>query len=257
MVHSTCSPPAPSQVSSIVALHCDPRLDVGRVGLRNGTITAASDSVEVRVEGPGGHTARPHLTVDLVDVLARVVVGRADGLRPKVDGAPFQPSCGSVHPVRGRRPTSSRRPAGCAAVCARSTPLSGSEGRSWSPRSSTRDPHGRARATIDYRRGVPPVVNDPAVVDLLRAGITSTLGEAAVAPTEVSMGGEDFGWYLQSVPGALARLGVRSAGALGEPGGSLPRGFSADLHQATFDVDEKAIGVGVRVLVGTALAALA
>ena len=66
-------------------------------------------------------------------------------------------------------------------------------------------------------------------------------------PTLQSLGGEDFAWYLDRVPGAMARLGVRA------PGREKPH----DLHQGAFDVDEDAIGVGVRVLVATALAALA
>src|SRR5215467_12981831 len=59
-----------ASVGRIFALHCDPRLDAGQLGVRSGAITAACDKIEVRVSGPGGHTARPHLTVDLVYALA-------------------------------------------------------------------------------------------------------------------------------------------------------------------------------------------
>ena len=65
-------------------------------------------------------------------------------------------------------------------------------------------------------------------------------------PTLQSLGGEDFAWYLDHVPGAMARLGVRP------PGQARPH----DLHQGSFDVDEAALPVAVRVLVGVALAAL-
>ena len=58
-------------VGRIFALHCDPQLASGQVGLRSGPITAAADQLEVRLTGPGGHTARPHLTVDLVHALGR------------------------------------------------------------------------------------------------------------------------------------------------------------------------------------------
>ena len=71
-------------------------------------------------------------------------------------------------------------------------------------------------------------------------------GPSALTDTEQSMGGEDFAWYLESVPGALARLGVR------RPGGAY-----FDLHQGTFDIDEAALAIGVRYTVALARAALA
>ena len=97
---------------------------------------------------------------------------------------------------------------------------------------------------LTYTRGVPPVCNDPGATAVLIGAATSALGSEAVVTTEQSLGGEDFAWYLQHVPGAMARLGVR------------PPRDAADLHSPTFDVDERAIGVGVRVLVETALHAL-
>jgi amidohydrolase len=60
-------------VDAIFAVHCDPSLDVGSVGLREGAITAAADRVSVHLSGRGGHTSRPHLTEDLTFALAKVV----------------------------------------------------------------------------------------------------------------------------------------------------------------------------------------
>lgn len=59
-------------VGRIIAVHCDPKVDSGRIGLRIGPITSACDRLEVALDGPGGHTARPHLTTDLVTAAARV-----------------------------------------------------------------------------------------------------------------------------------------------------------------------------------------
>lgn len=69
--------------------------------------------------------------------------------------------------------------------------------------------HG-AKTVIDYVRGVPPVVNDAAVIDLLATAMTARRGSYAIEDTEQSLGGEDFSWYLEHVPGAMARLGVRT-----------------------------------------------
>ena len=100
-----------------------------------------------------------------------------------------------------------------------------------------------ADAEIGYHRGVPPVVNDPDCTALLRTAGTMVLGSHAVVGTEQSLGGEDFAWFLERVPGALVRLGVRA------PGDTTRR----DLHQGTFDGDEGAIPIGVKLFVATAL----
>jgi amidohydrolase len=105
-------------------------------------------------------------------------------------------------------------------------------------------PYG-AGVQVDHRRGVPPVVNDAGAVALLTRVAESALGPGAAVPTSQSLGGEDFGWYLEQAPGAMARLGVRTPGSA-----------SYDLHQPRFDVDERCIGVGVRLLTGAALAGL-
>jgi amidohydrolase len=82
-------------------------------------------------------------------------------------------------------------------------------------------------------------------VAVQRAAVRAALGRGALVDTEQSMGGEDFAWYLESVPGALARLGVRTPGAA-----------PFDLHQGTFDIDERALEVGVRYTVALAEEAL-
>ena len=85
-------------VSSIYGLHCNPKLDVGQIGCRTGAISSAADLVEVRLRGPGGHTARPQRTVDLVDLLGRLITG----LQPALDALTGDPGVlqavfGAVH----------------------------------------------------------------------------------------------------------------------------------------------------------------
>jgi metal-dependent amidase/aminoacylase/carboxypeptidase family protein len=91
--------------------------------------------------------------------------------------------------------------------------------------------------TMQYRRGVPPVVNEEISTRILTHAIEG-VGPDALADTRQSGGGEDFSWYLEEVPGAMARLGVW-------PG----EGPQLDLHQPNFDLDERALGVGLRVMV--------
>src|SRR5262249_43895058 len=83
-------------VDRIFALHCDPRFEVGQIGLRTGPITGACDKISVKVSGPGGHTARPHLTADLVYALGKIVTELPAALSRRVGPRP------SPRPVRGR-----------------------------------------------------------------------------------------------------------------------------------------------------------
>lgn len=72
-------------VSRIFALHCDPRLQVGRVATVPGPITSAADTIEITVGGPGGHTSRPHLTADLVYGLGTLITGLPAVLSRRID----------------------------------------------------------------------------------------------------------------------------------------------------------------------------
>jgi amidohydrolase len=232
-------------VSCALALHCDPTLDVGRVGVRAGAITAAADRVELVVHGPGGHTSRPQNTVDLVYVLGRLVteipaaLGRLVDPRSSMSLVWGQVTAGTVPnaiPSVGRARGTQRMLDRDAWHAAPELVQRVAE--------QLAAPYG-ATVEVQYTRGVPPVVNSAGVAALLAGAANRELGSDAAVPTLQSLGGEDFAWYLEHVPGAMARLGTRT-----------PGGPTYDLHQATFDVDERAIEVGVRVLTAAALAAL-
>jgi amidohydrolase len=238
-----------TDVEQIYALHCDPRLETGQVGLRIGAITAACDQVNIEFSGAGGHTARPHLTADLVYAIGRVITEVPGLLSRRVDPrAAVSLVWGSVDAGRA----------------ANAIPMRGAlrgtlrvlDRDAWEAAEPlVRDlvaavvaPTG-VEVEIGYQRGVPPVVNAAEAVEQQRAAVLQALGAGALAATEQSMGGEDFAWYLGRIRGALARLGVR------KPGKS-----AFDLHQGTFDIDEDALDVGVRytvALAGQALTRLA
>jgi amidohydrolase len=232
-------------VSAIFALHCDPKLEVGRLGVRVGAITAASDLVEVHLSGPGGHTARPHLTADLVYAIARVVTDLPAALSRLVDTrASLNMTFGAIEAgtVHNAIPTT---------AVARGT-LRVLDRAVWGEAQklverileATVAPYPQIIYRLDYQRGAPPVVNDEEATAVFATAARSAIGDEAVLPAPQSMGGEDFSWYLEEIPGSMARLGVR-----------IP-GTDLDIHAASFDVDERAIAVGVRILVETAMQAL-
>jgi amidohydrolase len=230
-------------IGRIYAVHCDPTIDVGTVGLKVGPITAASDHVEVRLVGPGGHTARPHLTADLVTALGAVIAQVPALLARRVD-----PRAG-VTLVWGQVQAGTAANAIPSLGVVRGT-LRTLSHETWSALPPMLDEIVRAVATpygvsveITHARGVPPTVNDAGSIATLDR-VTESVAGAAVTGTEQSLGGEDFAWYLDHVPGALARLGVRSPGSR----------VTMDLHQSNFDVDERCISVGVQLLTGVALA---
>jgi amidohydrolase len=234
-----------ASVGRIFAVHCDPRLDVGKLGIRSGAITAACDHIKVRVRGPGGHTARPHLTADVVYALGKIVTELPAALSRRVDPR----SCLSL--VWGRMSAGSAANAipdeGIAEGTVRCL-----DDEAWQTAPGLLDELVRSvagaygvTAELSYLRNVPPTVNEAASATMFATAAESVLGPDGVVHTQQSLGGEDFAWYLGSVPGALARLGTRT-----------PGGADRDLHQPSFDVDERAIGVGVRVMVATALTAL-
>jgi len=220
-------------VESIFAFHVDPGLDPGRVGLLSGPITSSADRFHITLEGPGGHTARPHKTVDLIGAAGLVVTHLPALLSRMVDA---------------RLPTTlvfGRIEGGSADnVIPTTVELSGTV------RTADRDlwdelagiverlvadlvaPVG-AKAIVHYIRGIPPVVNDDRVVRRLSESFSTVLGPDAVTGTATSMGAEDFSRYLEVVPGALIRLGAR------------PGDRSVDLHSAAFAIDERALEVGV------------
>ena len=226
-----------SGVSRIFALHCDPRLAVGRVAITAGPITSAADSLEITLHSPGGHTSRPHLTTDLVYGMGTVITGLPGVLSRRID-----PRHGTVM-VWG---------AANAGVAANAIPQIGT--LAGTVRTASRETwlemESLVRETVSgllaplgiehslqYRRGVPPVVNEERSTQIMTHAIEA-VGPDVLADTRQSGGGEDFSWYLEDVPGAMARLGVWSG-----------EGDQLDLHQPTFDLDERALAVGVRVLV--------
>ncbi|MFC7217349.1 amidohydrolase [Streptomyces polyrhachis] len=231
-------------VGRILAVHCDPRVTAGRIGLRTGAITSACDRLEVSLDGAGGHTARPHLTTDLVTAAARVALDVPAVLARRVDTR------------AGLAVTWGRLETGHACnVIPQHAELSGTC-RTLDLATWRRAPdlvhaaieeiaalHG-AKPTISYVQGVPPVVNEESATRLLEEAMELRCGAGSVEDTEQSLGGEDFSWYLEHVPGAMARLGVRPPG---------DRGTVGDLHVGDFDVDEAAIAVGVELFTAAAL----
>jgi amidohydrolase len=234
-----------ADVDRVFGLHCDPTLDVGTVGLREGPLTGAADAIDVHLSGRGGHTSRPHLTQDLTYALGKLVTELPSILSRRLDpragvsvvwGMVRAGATHNVIPATGHVAGTVRMLDAVAWAEAEAliTELV----------QEIVGPYG-VTAEVDYERGVPPVVNDHRSTRLLAEAVERTLGPDGPVPTQQSLGGEDFGWYLDRAPGAMGRLGTRT------PGGPV-----YDLHQGNLRVDERALLVGARVLAGAAVRSL-
>ncbi|MDQ0259387.1 amidohydrolase [Sinomonas atrocyanea] len=234
-----------SGVPRIMALHCDPRIDVGKIGTRIGPITSASDTIRIQLTGRGGHTSRPHLTEDLVFALAQIAVNVPAVLSRRVDVR------SGVSMVWGQI-SAGAAPNAIPATGSMSGTMRCLDREAWHSAGELLDevvqqvaaPYG-VEVSLEHIRGVPPVVNSEHETALLEAAARAELGENAVVLTPQSMGGEDFAWFLSEVPGSMFRLGTHT-----------PGGEEYDLHRGDYVVDEAAIGYGVQVLAAAALRSL-
>ncbi len=229
-------------VDYLYAVHCDPSIDVGTVGLKAGPITAASDSIRVTLSGRGGHTSRPHLTSDLTFALGKVITEVPAILSRRLDprsgtalvwGAVRAGTVPNVIPASGE----------CLGT------LRMLDSHTWDTTATLIEeivhavvrPYG-VHATVRHVKGVPPVDNDAAAVSVFASAARSVIGPESVTLTQQSLGGEDLGWYLTQVPGAMARLGTRT-----------PGGPTFELHQGDLVVDDEALFHGAKLLAAVAL----
>jgi amidohydrolase len=224
-------------MTEIYALHCDPRTDVGQIALKVGPITSAVDQVNITLRGTGGHTSRPHLTKDVIGALGTLATMTQLLLSRRIDPrSGVSLMWGSIH--SGSAANAIPETGEIVGTLRALDPLGWKLAKQLIPELAAQivRPFG-VEVDVVVTDGVPPAVNYGQGVRRLTHAAEAMLGPGAVTATEQSLAGEDFAWMLQQVPGALARLGVRT------PGQRCP-----DIHQPTFVVDEACIPVGLKVL---------
>lgn len=225
----------------IYALHCDPRTDTGRIALKVGPITSAVSQVSITLNGTGGHTSRPHLTQDIVGALGILATETQLLLSRRVDprsGVSMMWGHIQAGSVANAIPGTGKIIGTLRALDTAGWQLA----KQLVPELAAQlvAPFG-VTVNVTVNDGTPPAVNHALGVRRLTRSAEDMLGPAGVTTTEQSLGGEDFSWMLQQVPGALARLGVRT------PGVPAP-----DIHQPNFVVNEDCIPIGVKVLADVA-----
>jgi amidohydrolase len=226
------------KVDAVVGLHLAQWLPLGTLGVSAGAIHATPTRLEIDLSGRGGHAAAPHRCVDTVLVAAQVVV------------ALHQIVAREVNPLERAVITIGSSHAGTTYnVIADTAQLRGTiraydeTMRDFLRRRIEEVATGvaramRAEAVVRTFPGPPPVMNDPAMADLVAAVAADTSGVAETVPCEPSMGADDVAEYLKRVPGCYFWLGTRNEA----------RGLVSEHHHPRFDLDEAALPLGVELL---------
>ena len=223
---------------AIYACHLDKHFKVGQLVVQKGTISAFTDRFEISIKGRGGHVAQPHETVDAIVVASLIVMSLQTIVSREVN--PLYPSIVSIGQIEGG--TVPNAVAENAWLCGtirttqevvRKQIIAGIK--------RIVNAAGRlhnADIKVDIIKGYPAVTNTCNESEIARTAVKNIIGgEALVDAQFASMGGEDFSFYLEKIPGCLVRLGAQKEGFANIPA-----------HSSTFDFDENALGVGAAFL---------
>ncbi|MDR4506154.1 MAG: M20 family metallopeptidase [Candidatus Scalindua sp.] len=234
------------KADAIFACHLDRHYKVGQVVVQDGPISALTDRFDISVKGRGGHAAQPHDTVDAIIVASLIVMSLQTIVSREIN--PVYPSIVSVGKIEGGSVPN---------AVAASAKLSGTI--------RTTEIHVRERiiagiqriakaagvlhnaeVKVEITEGYPSVINTVEESKIAGEAVVKIIGDQALINTNyVNMGGEDFSYYLEKIPGCFVRIGAQKRGLENVPA-----------HSSEFDFDEDALGVGAQFLAEVAQLAI-
>jgi hippurate hydrolase len=234
-------------VKAIFGGHVDRRFAVGQIVADAGPLAASADMFEIELIGKGAHGARPHESADpivgaaaLITALQTIVARRLDPSAPAVVtvGSIHSGTASNIIPERAVLTGTLRAttPEVRTTIASEVKRIAESIAESY-----------RLKANAPVTFGTPPIVNPPDGAAWARQAATSILGESNVVPLGLTnMGGEDFAFYMEKIPGCFMRVGAREAG-----------GERTAAHSSRFAAAEESIFVGAAVLAESARVASA
>src|SRR6478672_446760 len=222
----------------IYALHVNPQLEVGKLSFRGGKVMASADEIYITIKGKGGHAAAPHLTADTILIASHLVVSLQQIISR--NNNPFLPSVLSITSFQGGFATN---------VIPTEVKLMGTfraMDEAWRAKAHAlikkqtielvHSMGGDAEIHIDV--GYPTVYNNEILNNYSKDLAAQYMGAENVLETEMRMGAEDFGYYSQKIPGCFFRLGTANTA----------KGITAGVHTPRFDIDERAIEIGMGMM---------
>ena len=225
------------RVDAIFGAHLFPDLQIGKVGIHEKEGLAATDRVIIKILGKGGHGAYPHLSKDPILAAGHLITQIHSIVSRSI--APLDSAVVTIGKVSGGTAFN---------IIPDEVELLGTV-RSLNPRVREELKSRLEQVTqgvagsfdldyrFDYQYGYPALVNDPEMSHLVASACAQGIGKENVEFIRPSMGGEDFAYYLQKVPGSFFRLGCRNE----------EKGIVHPFHSSSFDIDEDVLPFGVEM----------
>ncbi|WP_430790885.1 M20 metallopeptidase family protein [Virgibacillus flavescens] len=234
-------------VKEIAGLHVNPDVPTGQVTCAEKEVCAAADFFKLEIIGEGGHAAHPHKAKDSITIAAEVVSALQQLISREID--PLAPTVMTIGQIHGGTADNAIAPrvkmGGTVRTLDNDVRYQIEEKMERLVKGMT-DAFG-ATYSLEYNYFYPALVNDSALVPTVKAAVEKTLGDDRFAIVKPSMGGEDFSFYANEIPGVFFRLGVRNE----------QKNAVYPLHHSKFDLDEDALPNGAAILAQWALDRLA
>jgi amidohydrolase len=227
------------QVDAVIGLHLWTPVPVGTVSVAAGPVFASADGITLRVRGSGGHGAMPHLAVDPIVAASQIVVTLQTLVSREI--SPFHPAVVSFGSVHGGTAFN---------IIADEVELRGTlrayeaSDREYLRRRIGEIAQGvaaamRVEAVVEIQEGCGACVNDPAMAALVRAAAEATVGaERVPGGDQRQAASDDMAFFLEAAPGCYFFVGA----------GNAARGITAPHHSPRFDIDERALSIGLETL---------
>jgi len=227
------------KVDAIFGAHVFPQIEIGKVGICEGKALASADRFTIKIMGRSGHAASPHLARDPILATGHLITQIHSIVSREVN--PLESAVITIGKVSGGTAFN---------IIPDAVELLGTV-RSFTPetREKTKErieqmAQGVARSfgveyQFNFEYGYPVLINDPGMIRLVASACAKGVGEGNVVAVPPSMGAEDFAYYLEKVPGAFFRLGIRNES----------KGIVHPYHSSLFDIDEDVLPFGVEMFI--------
>jgi amidohydrolase len=232
---------------SVLGQHVHPPLEVGKIGIRSGMYMASADEIRLTVKGKGGHGALPHNCVDTVLMSARILNALQDVVARNMNpNIPAVLSFGKINSVGG-----------ATNIIPDEVKMEGTfrtMNEEWRIKAhemirriaeKTAESMGGS-VDVEILVGYPCLINEPELTERVRAAMVDYMGASNVVELPIRMTAEDFSYYSQQANACFYRLGT----------GNKAKGITSPVHTPTFDIDERALEVGMGLMAYLAIVEL-